>query len=262
MNNKCRFENNNKNRTAALLHTEEMEKRYNQNIIECASNTKTYNVHFGCDYVNKAFDTYEVFTLPTTSVDAAIKVGMNGAKTAILNFASYKHPGGMFIQGSNAQEENLCSESFLYNILKTFDKTYYAWNSRHTNKCLYLNRALYTPGVIFKNEYKFDVITCAAPNLRAAKKYYNITDEENALVLKSRIKFILDIARVNNVSNLILGAYGCGVFGQKPGVVATEFLSHLTNEHAGSFATVVFPIPMGHNFNVFNSIIGTYSMIL
>lgn len=37
------------------------------------------------------------------------------SKTAILNYASYKHPGG----GSSAQEEALCHESNLYPILLT-----------------------------------------------------------------------------------------------------------------------------------------------
>ena len=39
-------------------------------------------------------------------------------RLAVLNFSSFKNPGGMFEQGSNAQEECLCHESFLYNVLK------------------------------------------------------------------------------------------------------------------------------------------------
>ena len=34
-----------------------------------------------------------------------------------LNFASYKNPGGKFMDGSSAQEECLCHESILYEVL-------------------------------------------------------------------------------------------------------------------------------------------------
>ena len=44
--------------------------------------------------------------------------GGNFYKIAVLNFASFKNPGGMFYNGSSAQEESLCHESFLYNVLK------------------------------------------------------------------------------------------------------------------------------------------------
>ena len=49
-------------------------------------------------------------------------------KTAVLNFASYKEPGGGFMAGSQAQEESFCHESFLYNVLRQF-QYYYDWNN-------------------------------------------------------------------------------------------------------------------------------------
>lgn len=66
------------------------------------------------------------------------------SKTAILNYASYKHPGGYFLGGSSAQEEALCHESNLYPILLAFDDTYYAWNRQRLNRALYLDRAIYS----------------------------------------------------------------------------------------------------------------------
>ena len=138
-------------------------------------------------------------------------------RKCVLNFASYKEPGGMFLQGSRAQEECLCHESFLYNVLQTQTK-YYEENKKHLNRALYQNRALYTPNVVFfrKTEAVWcDVITCAAPNFTTARKYNNVAREENSAVLESRIEFILEIAETMQVDTLILGALMSRLFVQQ-----------------------------------------------
>lgn len=94
-----------------------------------------------------------------------------------------------------------------------------------------------------------DVITCAAPNKSAAQKYCNVSDKENAFVLESRIRFILSVAEEHEVKTLILGAFGCGVFGQNPQEVAMIFKKALLSE-PWSFEQVVFAIPDGKNQNL------------
>lgn len=84
-------------------------------------------------------------------------------------------------------------------------------------------KALYCPNIEFEQDSNTrfaDVITCAAPNWTTANKYCNVSPKENHIVLASRIEFIKDIARNNNLDVIILGAYGCGVFGQDPEAVA------------------------------------------
>ena len=129
---------------------------------------------------------------------------------------------------------------------------FYDWNNRHKNKALYLNRALYSPNIIFCNDgncVSCDVITCACPNKSASQKYQNVSDKENTEVLKSRIKYVLDIAKDNNVDTLILGAYGCGVFGQDAKEVASIFREYLTTTHK-CFKRVIFAIPNGKDGNL------------
>lgn len=244
---------------AARYHTNEMISNFKNQIVASVRDTIMYSPGFSCSKeIKKSIP--EIFVEDSDSVVCILRQkAYNNRRTAVLNFASYKNPGGQFLNGSKAQEECLCHESFLFNVLKEFPN-YYEWNNLHKNRALYLNRALYTYNILFSrgdNENICDVITCAAPNKTAAQKYCNVSDEENLSVLKSRIKFVLDIAKDNNVDTLILGAYGCGVFGQDPREVAMIFKGFLNSGDYG-FDKVIFAIPDdgSGNYKAFREVFG------
>ena len=227
----------------ALNHTKEMEDLYKDEIEDCIDETLAYNAN--SKFIEKRLNNKQIIIVDEIdSVGAVFKYVNINEITAVLNFASYNNPGGNFINGSKTQEECLCHESYLYNVLKG-RIGYYKINHKNKNKCLYTDRALYSPNVRFTKECKdvfCDVITCAAPNKTAAQKYYNVSDEENSKVLKERIEFVLKIAQDNRVDNLILGAYGCGVFGQDPLEVAKIFKEFLSGKYK-CFNKVIFAIP-------------------
>lgn len=241
----------------AKKHTEEMEQVYGEEIKASVSGTVIYDVDFQSSKTHSCETRITVEAADSvTSVFTHAKECQN--RMAVLNFSSYKNPGGMFINGSKAQEECLCHESYLYNVLSEFVTSFYDWNNKHKNKALYLNRGLYSPGIVFCKEGKSvscDVITCAAPNKSAAKRYQGVSDQENTKVLRSRIKFVLDIAKENRVELLILGAYGCGVFGQDAKEVAQIFKEYLETSHK-CFEKVIFAIPKGRdkNFEAFEDV--------
>lgn len=235
----------------SIEHTEKMDNQCSDLIKYSIENTKMYSIDFKCEKIVPEKETEII----VTNKDSVSALYYHYDKMAVLNFASYKKPGGGFINGSIAQEECLCYESFLYNVLREFPD-FYEWNSFNTNKALYLNRALYSPYILFNhagNLVRCDVITCAAPNLSAARKYYGVTDEENFKILYDRIRFMLDIAKENGVETLILGAYGCGVFGQDPRVVAKIFKELLTTTYQ-CFDKVIFAIPGGKNLEEFKKV--------
>ncbi|MFR3451345.1 MAG: TIGR02452 family protein [Collinsella sp.] len=68
---------------------------------------------------------------------------------AVLDFASFTNPGGGYTRGSWAQEEALCAESFLYNVLEKQGDWYGENRRRNINCDLYRNRALVVPKVRF-----------------------------------------------------------------------------------------------------------------
>ena len=91
-----------------------------------------------------------------------------------------------------------------------------------------------------------------------------ISRKDNNEILKSRCRFVLEIAKENNIQTLILGAFGCGVFGQDPSAVATYFSELLTGDFKDCFHEVVFAIPITanpENYNAFDAVFQQYGLI-
>ena len=195
-----------------------------------------------------------------TTTDAIFKYGKEyrDNKITALNFASYKNPGGMFLNGSSAQEETLCHESNLYNILKRLEDRFYVPNRKRLNNSLYNSNLIYTPSVYFESvnldEVYCDIITCAAPNRTAARRYKRVPDDIINEHMKDRIDHVLFAALDQHVDVLILGAFGCGVFGNEPKVVAKIFKNFLETDYKGRFKKVVFAIPAGRNYDKFKEV--------
>ena len=254
-----------KRAVAAKNHTEEMQKNYSADI---AASVKAIHI-YSKGLFDKLASGERVITNPGLTPKYSVKdidsvsAVLGGPKDiCVLNFASYKNPGGMFLKGSRAQEESLCHESFLYNVLS--DKrlaSYYEYNNKHLNKAFYEDRAVYTPGIRFSrpmnpfmNKVKIaNVITCAAPNIGAVRMYNKCSKEEERTVLHDRIRLVLAVAAVNGQRNLVLGAFGCGVFKCDPVIVAEEMKNLLEGEFKGCFEDVCFAIPSGNNKDNFKA---------
>lgn len=187
-------------------------------------------------------DAAKIIVSKSSSFDAARKY--NG-KTAVLNFASATRPGGGVTEGSAAQEECLCRCSTLYKCL-TVDEAMNKFYKPHceNGNALHNDDIIYTPNVtIFKSDAysnlyqnkNVDVITCAAPNLREKpsnsfnyeRVKQTISDNDLHTLHLNRARAILHAAAWHGVENLILGAFGCGAFKNKPEVVANAYKAAL-----------------------------------
>lgn len=182
----------------------------------------------------------------TGSVEAVLSRTVG--HTAVLNFASFKTPGGGYMVGSLAQEEVLCASSTLYPILSSLNSFYFK-NRQNLNKGFYSDRAVFVPGVKFfgaeQSEVSASVISCAAPNLSyALKSGDKFLLGENSKALKQRIEYVLKIALEQGVETLVLGAFGCGVFKQDAREVAQIFKDTLVrNGKMLGFKEVIFAVP-------------------
>jgi uncharacterized protein (TIGR02452 family) len=168
-----------------------------------------------------------------------------------LNFASAKNPGGGFISGAQAQEECLARASGLYSTLLLHPE-YYEANHR-CGSSVYTHHAIYSPKVpvfrdysdqLLESPYQVSMLTMPAVNAGAVRQ--NEADR-TALIethMRDRIDMALAIAQAHGHRALVLGAWGCGVFGNSPHDVARWFYDALNNSKtfATSFERVVFAV--------------------
>lgn len=98
---------------------------------------------------------------------------------------------------------------------------------------------LYTPDVeILGEDWVCSFLSCAAPNAAEARRYgYSMADVRS--VLEERAARIVRVAAAHDHTELVLGAWGCGVFGNDPELVVSAFLRTLGE---GAFGRVVFAI--------------------
>ena len=163
----------------------------------------------------------------TTFAGAKTLLTETGEKTLSLNFASAKNPGGGFLSGSQAQEEALTRASGLFSSLTKYMDMYL--NNRKFKSCLYQDHMIYSPDVpVFRNDddLLIEEPWCTSIITAPAVNYGVLKDQEKSFagqVMRQRIDMVLAIAYKNGYKNLVLGAWGCGVFKNNPKHIAGYF---------------------------------------
>lgn len=205
---------------------------------------------------------YEVVNAST--VKAIIDEVNTGQPTAALNFASAKNPGGGFLNGAMAQEEALAATSGLYNT-QIRHMAYYDEN-RACRSMMYTDNAIYSPDVVFfrdENNKLLEVpVTCSILTLPAVNmRQVRLKGEDvnwARMTMKDRMRLALAIFAYEKNQTIILGAYGCGVFGNDPNDVARWWHELLVDEkYGGYFKRVLFVIldkPGGENIKAFERV--------
>ncbi len=168
----------------------------------------------------------------------------------VLNFASARNPGGGFMKGAKAQEEDLSRCSGLYRC-QLQQPQYYEMNRAYSS-LLYTDHLIYSPKVpwfrvhnqhLLDSYYLASVITAPAPNagqvLRRDPKAWSRIE----VALRQRAGYILAVAQDHGHRSLLLGAWGCGVFQNSPTMVADAFGQWLEHPRfLGCFDRVIFGV--------------------
>jgi len=190
--------------------------------------------------------------LNTDTLDAALALSTPSSKkpVLILNMANAHHAGGGWLRGALAQEESLCYRSSLSFTLK---KRFYPIPEAG---------GIYSPSVVVLREnlaqgHKLldlatptsllvvSVVSVAAirdPVLTPdGEKYAHAQDRD---AMKARMRVVLRIAGRKGHKTLVLGALGCGAFGNPRGEVVGCWMEVLgEGEFAGGWwEGVVFAV--------------------
>lgn len=229
----------------AKRHTEQMASRYGREIERSLAGVRRVEAPVRSEVEGCV---PEVTVMAADAVAVILETGRGRAEfcdLAVLDFASFVNPGGGYIRGAWAQEEALCAESFLYNVLEK-QGDWYGENRRRNINCeLYRNRGLVVPKVRFTREKLHayaDVLVVAAPNARRSRQEYHVKDEVLVRAMRERIRFALDVVDALGHKKVVLGAWGCGVFGWEADVVAELFREELA-AGAHGVEQVVFAVP-------------------
>lgn len=194
----------------------------------------------------------------------SFQAGRRFENPLVMNFANAHNPGGGFLLGAAAQEEALCRCSTLYkSITSSKAGEMYRYNNTHISS-VESDYMLLSPKVcVFRDErceflktpVMAAVITLPAPNRYGAAIAASHHKIEETMV--RRIRIMLRIAAKNGYQNLVLGAWGCGAFGNNPKEVAKYFKMVLVDEGYGKcFEEVCFAIygkPDGKNITAFRN---------
>jgi len=171
-----------------------------------------------------------------------------------LNFASAKNPGGGFLGGSLAQEESLARSSALYPSLTKFEQEFYNLHKGMKGSYIYTDCMIVSPSVVvFKNEddqsvlddpFSLTFLTSPAVNTSAIVKNRPSDAAMAEEVMMKRIDKMLALFVSHGVEYLVLGAWGCGVFGNDPKNISKYFERYLLNQgkYSECFKSVLFAV--------------------
>lgn len=197
-----------------------------------------------------------------STLDACMRLSKNEDEGSIaaLNFASAKNPGGGFLKGSMAQEESLALSSGLYFCIR--DSPMYEANKNNPLDGLYQHFMMFSQDVpIFRNSegnciepFFTSFLTVPAVNFGAARR--NRDELEMIRVMSERMDRMFAMAAHHDIDCLILGSWGCGVFGGDINVLAETFKMYLDGKYKNVFSKIVFATLDKKHSSIFESHFG------
>eukprot|EP01060_Flectonema_neradi_P008577 TRINITY_DN16115_c0_g1_i1.p1 TRINITY_DN16115_c0_g1~~TRINITY_DN16115_c0_g1_i1.p1 ORF type:complete len:251 (+),score=51.10 TRINITY_DN16115_c0_g1_i1:48-800(+) len=166
----------------------------------------------------------------------SFKASEKYANAVVLDFASDSNAGGGWRGGqTGTQEESLCRRSTLGISLEKHSAS--GGYPIDTNNCIYVKNV-----TVFREPEELDYqsitpfeTSVIAASLRSSDSIKQITSSTDSVIFTAINK---------GHDTVVLGAWGCGAFGNSPSAVATAFAASLKKADTGTTPfTAVFAIP-------------------
>ncbi|KXJ29933.1 hypothetical protein AC249_AIPGENE3144 [Exaiptasia diaphana] len=193
-------------------------------------------------------------------LEEALRLKTEGFNPAVLNMASPRRPGGGYLSGAGAQEENLFRRTNYVQHLadpdKRFDPTR-KWNYRLPEfSCVYSTnvqvfRASEAKGYAFLPEpVGMSFLAIAAypsPKCQGPKGSERLVSEVVEKV-KKKIRLMFAVGLDQGHDSLVLSAWGCGAFRNPPRHIASIFKEVLKEpQFRNQYKHISFAIINDHN---------------
>jgi len=158
-----------------------------------------------------------------------------GAVPCVLDFASDSNPGGGWkTKQQGTQEESLARRSSLGVCLE------HHYNQVGPATYLPPGSAIYCGDVVVFRDKRYELLLAPFWVTVVACALRQTTERE----IRAKIDGVLSVAAAQGQRALVLGAWGCGAFGNDIEVVAREMVGALTSRaFSGLFEEVVFAVP-------------------
>lgn len=164
----------------------------------------------------------------------------------ILNFANPHRPGGGIRSKPGTQEEHLCVKTTVLISLESKDAWPFYQSNLDAGTQAQTDTILFSPNTavirnpdlsLREDPFPVSVMTVSAP-IASRMEPEELPDLED--ILARRIRGMLRAAIAEGYTRLVLGAWGCGNFGNDPAVVARLFHNALNETGNGSTAAEHF----------------------
>lgn len=222
------------------------------------------------NYMTTAFHRNGHYCLNKDSYSLALEVKEQypDEDVLVLNFANPVNPGGGVRRGAKAQEEDLCRRSTLLLSLEGKEaRAYYKYNKAlktymgsdaiilHPNVEVFKD----VNGACLEESQIVSVLTCAAPMVSCGLE--GMDQKAYEALLYNRIKGMLTVAAEYGYRRIVLGAWGCGAFGNDAELMAKIFhvvIKNFSYNHVAAesiFSSLYFAVmdnsSSQYNFNAF-----------
>lgn len=168
-----------------------------------------------------------------------------GKHIVLMSFASRHEPGGSYLSGARTQEEDLC---------RVIPQLYPSLRGQHYP--FEPDSILITPYVQIMRDsvppYKLydtasmcqiSVVSVAAPDLR-------IEEFDLDRVTRTLINMFVGVKEaLPETDTLIMGAWGCGIFGNDPEIMS-KIINDVIQMYGNLYKNIVFSIPNGLDNNM------------
>ncbi|KZL80805.1 hypothetical protein CI238_01855 [Colletotrichum incanum] len=157
--------------------------------------------------------------------DRPVDLSNKETRVAILNMASPLTPGGGFVNGASSQEESLCMRTTLLPSLKDEYYRLPELGAIYTSDVLVFRDEDSSEVLEKKNRWFVDCISAAMLRNPETDRdemsgfSYYVHEKDRQLILE-KMKVVLRVCQMKGIKKIVLGAWGCGAYGNPVAEVA------------------------------------------